>query len=62
MTFARDLGMLGAFVVAVVLLFVVLYAYRSGGGRLELFGVLVENLTLSLASRSCAHAGAGVGR
>jgi membrane protein DedA with SNARE-associated domain len=28
MTFARDLGMLGALVVAVVLLFVVLYAFR----------------------------------
>jgi hypothetical protein len=28
MTFARDLGMAGALVVAVVLLFVVLYAFR----------------------------------
>jgi hypothetical protein len=27
-------------------------SYRSGGGRLERFGALVENLTLSLALRS----------
>jgi hypothetical protein len=37
-------------------------SYHSGGGRLARLGELLEDLTLSLTLRSCAHAGAGVGR
>ena len=36
--------------------------YRSGGGRLVQIGGSSEDLTLSLALRSCSDAGEGTGR
>ena len=39
-----------------------LFWYRCGGGRLVQIGGSSEDLTLSLALRSCSDAGEGTGR